>query len=49
MSRHVNDAKAVVLFDRAAPKLRATRYRPLPGAPGVARALTALHIRFRYA
>lgn len=49
MSRHVNDAKAVVLFDRAAPKLRATRYRPLPDAPGVARALTALHIRFRYA
>jgi hypothetical protein len=49
MSRHVNDAKAVVLFDRAAPKVRAIRYLPLPDAPGVARTLTALHIRFSYA
>ncbi len=48
MSRHVNDDKAVVLFDRAAHKLRATRYRPLPDAPGVARALTALRIQFSY-
>lgn len=48
MSRHVNDEKAVVLFDRAAPKLQVPRYRPLPDAPGAARAAMALRIKFSY-
>lgn len=48
MSRHVNDQKAVVLFDRGAHKLRAPRYQPLPDAAGAARALMALRIRFSY-
>jgi hypothetical protein len=48
MSRHVNDEKAVVLFDRAAAKLQAPKYRPLPDAPGAARAAMALRIKFSY-
>jgi hypothetical protein len=48
MSRHVNDEKAVVLFDRAARKLQTPKYRLLPEVPGAARAANALRIKFSY-
>lgn len=48
MSRHVNDEKAVVLFDRAAHKLQEPKYRPLSEVPGAARAAIALRVKFSY-
>jgi hypothetical protein len=49
MSRHVNDERAVVLFDRAASKLHSVRYQPLPKAKGAAQTLIDLRIVFKYA
>lgn len=49
MSRHVNDERAVVVFDRAAPKLGAPRYQPLADARGALKALMNLHIHPRFA
>jgi hypothetical protein len=48
MSRHLNDRKAVVLFDRARRKLNARVYTPLPKARGIFAAVTALHISLQY-
>lgn len=49
VSRHLNDRKAVVVFERAAAKLGTPVYTPLPKAAAVFRAATALHIAFDYA
>lgn len=48
MSRHVNDRKAVALFDRAASKLTARSYTPLPRVRGIFTAVTELHISLQY-
>lgn len=44
MSRHINDAHAVVVFDRAAHKLGNAHSIPLMEAPGLALALKVLHM-----
>jgi len=44
MSRHINDDRAVVLFDRAAGKLRAAKYRRLLTHAGARAALKTLHL-----
>jgi len=49
MSRHVNDERAVVVFDRAAPKLGTARYQPLAEARGALKALMNLRINARFA
>ena len=49
MSRHVNDERAVVVFDRAAPKLGTARYQPLAEARGALKALVNLRINARFA
>ena len=48
MSRHINDDKAVVLFERAKNKLKSPKYQALPDVPGAARAAMALRIQFSY-
>jgi hypothetical protein len=48
MSRHVNNRRAAVGFDRAAHKLGAASYQPLPKAKGALAAVTDLRISFRY-
>lgn len=48
MSRHLNDRKAVALFDRAKPKLIARNYTPLPAARSALAAVRALHISLQY-
>jgi hypothetical protein len=45
MSRHLNNEKAVVLYDRAAVKLQALAYTALPDFPGALRAAMRLSIR----
>ena len=49
MSRHVNDERAVVVFDRAAQKLASPRYQPLAEARGALKALFNLRINARFA
>lgn len=49
VSRHLNDRKAVVVFERAAAKLGTPVYTPLPKAPSIFRATSSLHISFDYA
>jgi len=44
MSRHINDDCAVVLFDRAKPKLRAARHEPLLSTTDARAAIEALHV-----
>lgn len=44
MSRHINDDCAVVLFNRAKPKLRAARYDPLLSNADAASAIATLHV-----
>ena len=44
MSRHISSGRAVVLFDRAKGKLKATRYQPLLKHPEAKAALRALHV-----
>lgn len=44
MSRHINDAHAVVVFDRAAHKLGNAHSIPLMEAPGLALALQVLRM-----
>ncbi|MGA7181235.1 MAG: RES family NAD+ phosphorylase [Thiobacillaceae bacterium] len=46
VSRHMNTGTAVVLFDRARPKVRALRYDPLPDYPGALRAAMAFGLEF---
>jgi hypothetical protein len=48
MSRHVNDERAVVVFDRAAAKLGLPRYQRLADARGALKALMNLHIQARF-
>ena len=48
MSRHVNDERAVVVFDRAAAKLGAPRYQPLAEARGALKALMNLRVNARF-
>lgn len=48
MSRHVNDERAVVVFDRAAGKLGQPRYQRLAEARGALKALLNLHIHARF-
>jgi hypothetical protein len=48
VSRHVNDEKAIVLFDRAAPKLFGPKYKPLMANSGALSAVMELHISFDY-
>jgi RES domain len=46
VSRHLNDRYAIVVFDRALPKIGTARYTPLPTAPGINEALALLHVSF---
>jgi hypothetical protein len=46
VSRHLNDRYAIVVFDRALPKIGKARYTRLPTAPGINRALALLHVSF---
>ena len=48
MSRHVNNQKAVVVFDRARGKLGRPSYTPLSDAEGALRALLKLRISVKY-
>lgn len=48
VSRHINDQLAVVLYERAATKLRPQRHRPLARAIGAAQVLMDLRIVFKY-
>ena len=48
MSRHVNDERAVVVFDRAAVRLGAPRYQPLAEARGALKALMNLRVNARF-
>ena len=41
MSRHLNTDKALVLFDRARPKLTSARYTPFVDYPGALAAVLA--------
>lgn len=49
MSRHVNNKRAVVVFERAAHKLGMPSYKPLPNASGALAAVMDLRIAFKYA
>lgn len=48
MSRHKNDEKAIVLFDRASGKVRMTAATPLASHPEFGQAATDLYIRSSY-
>ena len=48
ISRHLNDRPAAALFDRAATKLGAAAYAPLPKARRVIDAIAELHISFDF-
>lgn len=48
MSRHVNDRKALVVFERAKRKLTGAHVAPLVDEPGCARAVMDLRIVFEY-
>lgn len=48
VSQHVNDRKAVVLFDRAAAKFARPKYRSLKSTPGALAALMELRVSFEY-
>ena len=48
MSRHLNDRRAVAIFDRAQHKLKEVRYTPLSDAPGAMNAVLDLHISLSY-
>ncbi|MEO9150303.1 MAG: RES domain-containing protein, partial [Burkholderiaceae bacterium] len=48
MSRHVNSDKAVVLFERAAAKLKAATYTPLPKVRNALEALMKLKVSVQY-
>ena len=47
MSRHMNTEKAIVLFDRAEPKIKAVSYDPLPDYPGALQAAMNFKLRFK--
>ena len=47
MSRHMNDEKAIVLFDRARSKLQMTAATPLTSHPDFGSVATSLYIRTR--
>lgn len=49
MSRHVNNERAVVVFDRARVKLGAADFTPLAATRGALRALMNLRVSARYA
>ena len=49
MSRHVNDKRAVVIFDRAARKLGTASYKPLPNTTGALAAVMKLRINIKFA
>jgi RES domain len=49
MSRHVNNQRAVVVFDRAAHKLGLAAYRPLARTNGALSAVMDLRINFKFA
>jgi hypothetical protein len=46
VSRHLNDRYAIVVFDRALPKIGTAHYTPLPTASGIKKALALLHVSF---
>jgi len=46
VSRHLNDRKAVVLFDRAGNRLTSVRYAPLPSVPDILKTTDSLGIVF---
>jgi hypothetical protein len=46
MSRHLNDRKAVVVFDRASTKLGSATYQPLLSARSVHAVIADLHVSF---
>jgi hypothetical protein len=48
MSRHINNQRAVVVFNRAARKLHSPKYTPLSKAAGASRAKRALGIKFAF-
>ena len=48
MSRHVNNRRAVVLFERAAHKLGTASYKPLTKVPGALAATMDLRMRVKY-
>lgn len=48
MSRHKNDEKAVVLFDRASPKIQMTAATPLASHPEFGQVATDLYVRSSY-
>ncbi|KWU26452.1 hypothetical protein AS149_25290 [Burkholderia cenocepacia] len=48
MSKHCNDQLAVVLFDRAKPKLAVADYVPLVDYPGALRTYLDFHVRIKY-
>jgi hypothetical protein len=48
MSRHVNNERAVVVFDRAAAKLGMPAYSPLASTPGALESLMNLHMSVRF-
>jgi RES domain len=48
MSRHVNDERAVVVFDRARAKLGVAAFTPLAETKGALRALTNLRVSVRF-
>jgi RES domain len=47
MSRHMNTEKAIVLFDRAEPKIEAVSYVQLPNYPGALQAAMNFKLRFK--
>ncbi len=49
MSRHVNNERAVVVFDRASAKLGAPAYAPLATTKGALRAMMNLRVSARFA
>jgi len=48
VSRHLNDRKAVVVYDRAAPKLGRAFYASLMQASALSSAISNLRISFDY-
>jgi hypothetical protein len=48
MSRHVNNERGVVVFDRAKAKLAGPSYTPLASTKGSLRALINLRVSFRF-
>lgn len=49
VSRHLNDRKAAVVFERARARLGTARYTPLANVAGALSAMALLHVSFDYA